>query len=296
MSSVVNRLFKKKLINPPGWLPSNTMFEGQTGSVAYGAVGESSDIDVVGFCIPPKDLVFPHLSGEIPGFGRQISRFEQFQAHHISDQETRREYDITVYSIVKFFQLTMENNPNMVDLLFLPRRCVLHSTSVYEHVRDHRHLFLHRGSYYEFRGYAASQLSKLKNGASRSNIKRRESYEKNGMDTKFAYHLVRLLLECEQILTTGDLRLDRDSKIYQSIRRGEWSEERLTSWFENKEKSLETLYSSSKLPDRPPEDEIKKILLECMEMHYGNLTDAVVDPDRSDQLVRELQELVKRYS
>ena len=296
MSSVVNRLSKKKLINPPSWLPSNTMFEGQTGSVAYGAAGESSDIDVVGFCIPPRDLVFPHLAGEIPGFGRQISRFEQFQAHHISDREVRREYDVTVYSIVKFFQLTMENNPNMVDLLFLPRRCVLHSTSIYEHVRDHRKLFLHRGSYYKFRGYAASQMSKLKNGANRSNAIRRESYEKHGYDTKFSYHCVRLLLECEQILTTGDLRLDRDSEVYKSIRRGEWSYERIMSWFEEKDRSLETLFSESRIPDTPDEGRIKTILLECLEMHYGNLSDAVVDPDRNEKLIRELQDIVKRYS
>jgi hypothetical protein len=56
----------------------------------------------------------------------------------------------------------MENNPNMVDALFLPRRCVLHSTPIYEHVRENRTMFLHKGSWHKFRGYAYSQLSKIR--------------------------------------------------------------------------------------------------------------------------------------
>ena len=120
MASVVNKLYEKNLINPPAWLPNNTMFEGWTGSVAYGASNDSSDMDVVGFCMPPKDLVFPHLAGEIVGFGLQPpAKFENWQEHHVMDKETRKEYDLCVYSIVKFIQLTMQNNPNMVDNLFL---------------------------------------------------------------------------------------------------------------------------------------------------------------------------------
>lgn len=140
------------------------MFEGWTGSVAYGASNDSSDMDIVGFCMPPKDLVFPHLSGEIAGFGRQIQKFEQYQEHHVEVPNERKEYDLTIYSIVKFFQLTMENNPNMIDNLFLPRRCILHSTNIYEHVRNARKEFLHKGSYHKFRGYSFAQMSKINKG------------------------------------------------------------------------------------------------------------------------------------
>jgi len=295
MASVINRLDGLGLINPPAWLPNNTMFEGWTGSVAYGASNDSSDMDIIGFCMPPKDLVFPHLSGEITGFGQQVQRFDQFQQHHIEDKSSKKEYDLTIFSIVKFVQLAMENNPNMVDNLFLPRRCVLHSTAIYEHIRSNRKKFLHKGSYYKFRGYAMSQMSKINKGANRSNPKRQISIDKFGFDVKFAYHVVRLLLEAEQIMSTGDLRLDRDSEVYKSIRRGEWSLDRINEWFEEKEKSLETLYANSSLPERPNEDEIKKILIECMEMHYGSLKEAMVEKDKHSRLVRELEELVKKH-
>lgn len=296
MASVVNRLDKLGLIHAPAWLPHNTLFEGWTGSVAYGASDDASDIDVIGFCMPPKDLVFPHLAGEIPGFGRQIQRFEQYQQHHIEDKSARRSYDLTIYSIVKFVNLAMENNPNMVDNLFLPRRCVLHSTAIYEHLRENRRLFLHKGSYHKFRGYAMSQMSKINKRTGRANEKRQASIEKYGFDVKFAYHVVRLLLECEQVLATGDLVLDRDSEVYKAIRRGEWTLDRLQAWAEEKERGLETLYANSNLPDRPDEEGIKRVLIDCLEMHYGSLEDAVVEQDKHARLVRELHEVLRRHA
>jgi len=157
--SYINKL--QDQLNTPKWLIDKILFEGLTGSVCYGVSDDTSDMDIVGFCIPPKELVFPHLAGEIPGFGNQLKRFDVWQQHHI--QRGKKNYDFAIYSIVKFFQLVMENNPNMIDALFLPRSCVLHSTQIYEHVRDNKNIFLHKVSWFKFRGYAYSQLSKIKN-------------------------------------------------------------------------------------------------------------------------------------
>ena len=79
------------------------------GSVAYGVAQDTSDRDVYGFCIPPKDVVFPHLAGEIMGFGTHRRRFDQYQQHHIQDVDAAGgsgvEYDVVIYSIVRYFQL-----------------------------------------------------------------------------------------------------------------------------------------------------------------------------------------------
>ena len=293
MSSYIKQLVNDNVISPPYWLRDNVMFEGLTGSISYGVSNDTSDMDIVGFCIPPKEIVFPHLAGEIFGFGTQIQRFENYQQHHIKYKE--KEYDVCIYSIVKFFQLVMENNPNMVDALFLPRRCVLHSTQIYEHVRDHRNLFLHKGSWFKFRGYAYSQLSKIKNKSNSSNPKRQESIQKYGFDVKFAYHIVRLLLEVEQILAEGDLDIQRNSDTLKTIRAGEWTLDQIESWFENKEKSLETLYANSTIPSRPDEKKIKQLLMECLEMHYGSLTSVIrVNPEISN-MIGDLERLVDKY-
>lgn len=291
MPSYVKKL--EGLIHPPRWLPDNVMFEGMTGSVSYGVSNDTSDMDIVGFCMPPKETVFPHLGGEIFGFGTQIQRFDQYQQHHI--KKDNKEYDITIYSIVKFFQLVMENNPNMVDALFLPRRCVLHSTQIYEYVRDHRRLFLHKGSWFKFRGYAYSQLSKIKNKSNASNPKRQESIEKFGYDVKFAYHVVRLMLEVEQILVEHDLDLQRNSDMLKTIRAGEWTLDQLTDWAENKEKSLEIIYAKSSIPERPDEQAIKKILINCLEMHYGSLSSVIQIDPQLNSFINDLQTVIEKY-
>jgi len=274
--SIFDKLVKKQLIKDyPGFLKNNVHYEVMMGSVAYGASSDTSDVDVYGFCIPPKHIIFPHLSGEIMGFGKQKSKFEQFQKHHINDDEERKEYDVTIYSIIKYFQLCMQNNPNMIDSLFVPRRCILHSTQVGEHVREHRHTFLHKGAWHKFKGYAYSQVHKMKNKRPDKGSKREIGVQKYGYDLKFAYHVVRLLNEVEQILIEHDLDLERNREQLKSIRRGEWKQEQIIKYFEDKEKDLEVLYVKSELPHSPDEDKIKSILLECLEMHYGTISDAI---------------------
>ena len=297
MPSVVARLYSKKLITPPYWLPNNIIGEVLSGSHSYGCNDPgASDEDIVGICIPRPGIVFPHLEGHILGFGSQTKpeKFEVFQSHAIYDSEKKKDYDVAVYNIVKYFQLCMENNPNMIDTLFASTRCIRHSTKVYEHMRDNRRMFLHKGCWYKFKGYAHSQLSKITKGANKSNPKRQETIEKHGYDTKFAYHIVRLLMECEQILETHNLVLDRDREIYKSIRRGEWTLEDIQDFFDSKRKSLETLKDESKLPNYPDEDAIKKLLMECLEINFGSIQ-KMVTVEKQDDLLNDLERLVAKY-
>jgi len=295
MASRVQSLTKKGLAHPPKWLPQNIHYEVIMGSVAYGVSSDTSDMDVYGFAIPPKEDVFPHLRGEIMGFGKQKQRFEQYQEHHLMDKEAKQEYDFTIYSIVKFFHLCMENNPNMVDSLFVPNRCVLYASPVAQMVRDNRKLFLHKGSYHKFRGYAYSMLHKIGTKANSSNPKRKKDIEEFGVDLKFSYHLVRLALEGEQILLEHDLDLERNREVLKSIRRGEWSEEKLRDWFDEKEKHLEELYNKSDLRHSPDEDAIKELLMNCLEHHYGSLDNAVKREVTIDRMIAEMQNVLDKY-
>jgi hypothetical protein len=126
--------------------------------------------------------------------------------------------------------------------------------------------------------------------------KRSQDIQEYGYDRKWAYHIVRLLLQCEQILTEHDLDIERNSEILKSIRRGEWTLEQIDEWFNNKEKSLETLHANSTLRDKPDEDSLKRLLLQSLEMHYGTLTSAVVLTNNTDALLAELETLVKKYT
>ena len=297
MSSVIQSLAARGIARPPKFLPDNVHYETMMGSVAYGVSGDTSDVDVYGFCIPPKDEIFPHLRGEVVGFGTQKQRFTQYQQHHLQDPDALggkgREYDVTIYNIVDYFQLVMRNNPNMIDSLFTHDTCVLHVTRIGQMVRDRRKMFLHKGCWHTFKGYAYQQIKKM---SSKQRVgKRKAIVEQYGMDPKFAYHTVRLLNEVEQILTEGDLDLMRNREQLKSIRRGEWTEQQVRDYFARKESELETLYQESKLPYGPDEAAVKQLLLECLEEHYGSLEKCVVNPDAAVAALREVSAVLEKY-
>lgn len=377
---ILEKLSKAKLIHPPDWLISNCHYLTVMGSYAYGVNNDRSDEDIYGFCIPPKNIVFPHLSGEIYGFGRQTKRFDQWQEHHIKYEVKTKEaycpqcgvditknkvangvgnltyityvcdhckkehygnecvsqlrnYDFSVYNIVKYFQLCMDNNPNMIDSLFTDHTSVIHCTAIGNIVRDNRRLFLHKGAKYKFSGYAYSQLEKIeykehhdilrcvecdlevgkvKTGEpcdetypckncghdmlAKRIVSAREKYlTKTGYDTKFAYHLVRLMDEGEQILSEGDLDLRRNAEKLKSIRRGEWTLEQIKEYFVAKQKVFEELYISSKLQHRPDEDKIKAVLLNCLEHHYGSIDNCVAILNKEQLAVQEIKAILEKY-
>ena len=292
---LLHDLAQRNLIHPPRWLADNTIYLTVMGSQAYGVSTDTSDQDIYGVCIPPKELVFPHLAGEIPGFGRQVQRFEVWQEHHIRHPDKQVEYDFAVYGIVKFFQLCMDNNPNMIDSLFVPRTAIIHSTPIAELFRENRKAFLHKGAWHKFKGYAYAQASKIRNKVNSSNDKRAAEIARFGYDLKFAYHCVRLMNEVEQILVEGDLDLQRNREQLKSIRRGEWTLEQFEAYFQNKEHALETAYANSKLPHGPDEDRLKRLLMSCLEHHYGSLSQAVAVQPEMHSLLTDLQWLVDRY-
>lgn len=285
---LIKELEEEKLIHPPKWLSDNIVYATRTGSFAYGFSQESSDFDIIGLCIPPQRIIFPHSDGYIYGFGRPNETFDAFVDHNI--QHKNNEYDMQFYSIIKWFGLAMENNPNSIEIMYTPRNCVLQSGQVAEHIRQNRKIFLSTYTKHKYIGYAYAQLQKIKNKDKTG--KRKPIIEKFGWDVKSGAHVIRLVLQGEQILKEGDLDLQRDKSTLLSIRRGEWKEQDVIDFFSSKEKSLNELYENSPLPHTPDKNAIKKLLLECLEMHYGSLDKFVHDADKYETAIREIQKIV----
>jgi predicted nucleotidyltransferase len=295
--SHIQKLKDKGLpINAPKFVYDNTHYEVIMGSVAYAVSNDTSDMDIYGFCIPHKEDIFPHLKGEILNFGTQKQRFEQYQQHHVKDSDSSKEYDITIYNIVKYFSLVMENNPNMIDSLFVTQRCILSCTPVAQLIRDKKDLFLHKGCFHKFRGYSYSQMHKMKSKEFAQSPKRKTEVEQYGYSLKFGYHVVRLLNECEQILEDGTLDLERSKEQLKSIRRGEWKIEDIENYFTEKEKYLTKLYEESKLRYSPDEEQIKQLLLNCLEMHYGSLEKAIYNPDKYKIAFENIRKIIEGVS
>lgn len=177
-------LLQKKLIQPPSWLIDNLQYLTICGSHAYGVADTSiknkiPDYDYYGICIPPKNYIFPHLSGEIYGFGTPGPRFDQWQEIGIEDKEKKCKYDFTVYNIVKYFELCRGCNPNMIDSLYVPTEYITHITKIGHLIRDNRHLFLSKLAYHRFRGYAFSQLKKSVNHTESKEVKDIRKFEED---------------------------------------------------------------------------------------------------------------------
>lgn len=289
---VTKTLYEKGKISPPPFVAESIQYETIMGSEAYGVSSGSSDVDIYGFCIPPKRIIFPHLHGYVRGFGKDPENFEQYQEHHIK-HDNGREYDIQIYNIVKYFSLCMDNNPNMIDSLFTPSGVVTSSTKIGDMVKDNRHMFLHKGAWHRFKGYAYSQLKKIK--GKKPVGKRAELVEKYGFDVKFGYHLVRLMNEVEQILMHGDIDLMQNREQLKAIRNGAMTLAELEEWFAHKERDLESLYVNSSLQKYPDEEAIKRLLLDCLEEHYGTLSnDEVRVPDQLEATILEIRRLTEK--
>lgn len=133
--------------------------------------------------------------------------------------------------------------------------------------------------------------SLLKGGSNRF-----QNCKEKGLETKFLYHVVRLLYEAEMILNEGDIDLQRHREHLKSIRRGEVTEDELRNWASEKEKGLEKLYESSSLRYSPDEAAIKELLISCLEEHYGSLDKAIHIEGRAENALREIQNILDKNS
>jgi predicted nucleotidyltransferase len=92
--------------------------------------------------------------------------------------------------------------------------------------------------------------------------------EKFGYDTKHAYHLVRLIRMCQEVLMTGKVivkRPDREELLF--IRNGGWTYDQLIEFAERKELELNLLYNTCNvLPKIPNKEKLDQLGIKLVEM------------------------------
>lgn len=118
------------------------IFEATTGSQLYGTSTPESDYDSRGVCVPPLEV--------------SIDPFMKFNVKDSFDGEDR-----SIYDLGKFFNLCADNNPNVLEMLFIPEKFVVYKTNLWDKVVENRHLFLSKNVKHRFLGYAISQLKSL---------------------------------------------------------------------------------------------------------------------------------------
>lgn len=123
-------------------LDKHTIFKCIAGSHAYGTNVESSDFDTRGIAIPPSEY-----------FTGYLHKFEQYE---------NKAEDITIWSLRKFMWLATKSNPNIIELLFIPRKFWTRNTSYWKDIVKHRMFFMSKKIRHTFSAYAYSQLKRIK--------------------------------------------------------------------------------------------------------------------------------------
>lgn len=124
------------------YVEEHTIFEAIVGSQAYGISTPDSDFDKSGVMIPGLEYFYG------------LDKFDQFSNYPDEDK--------TIYNIKKALILLADNNPNMMDLLFIPERCIIKMTPYWQVFMENRDLFVSKKCRYIFSGYAyAGKMPKI---------------------------------------------------------------------------------------------------------------------------------------
>ncbi|MCK5522220.1 MAG: nucleotidyltransferase domain-containing protein [Thiomargarita sp.] len=302
----------------------NKILEITVGSYLYGTNTPKSDIDYSGVFLPIKEFVF--------GFQRveevNLSVVDKNQA----GKNTKNAIDRKLYELRKFVKLAMDNNPNIIEQLFVNQENIVFINEAGRALLDERFKFPHKGLVKKFKGYAFSQKHKmvirtdkfhelssafnyLKDYAEQKALlielkdkflpflkftpdycvvgdlnlqkgiyvkkavgmieerlskvgNRKNLITKHGYDTKFASHLIRLLLEGKELICTGEIAFPLSYKsTILDIKQGKWTIKEVLDYADQVEAEIDIATEKSDLPNKPRFDEIEEFTIHLLENH-----------------------------
>lgn len=120
-----------------------------TGSRGYALATEASDYDYRGVFIATKQyyLGFDQIEQKDKGWTEEEGKFSYLSQ------------DTCIYELKKFLQLSANNNPNILELLWF--KDYVHLTEVGEILTQSRQMFLSKKVKYSYSGYGYAQIKKL---------------------------------------------------------------------------------------------------------------------------------------
>ena len=115
------------------------IFECISGSRAYGLDTATSDTDIRGVFIAPQEVYY------------SLSHVEQI------NNETN---DIVYYELRKFIALLLKNNPNILELLNVPKECIVYKHPFFDQIKQE--MFVSKLCKNTFANYAYTQIKKAR--------------------------------------------------------------------------------------------------------------------------------------
>ena len=232
----------------------NTVLRTQVGSGLHGVTVEGTDDrDEMGVCIEPPSCVIG------------LDQFEQYQ-YRTQPEGARSgagDLDLTIYSLRKWARLAAAGNPTVLLLLFVPPQEIVEIAWPGRELQANAHLFLSRQAGERFIGYLDAQRDRML-GLRGKHTNRPELVEKYGLDTKFAYHAVRLGLQGVELLGTGRITLPmpEPSRTWlRELRVGKVDKATVIDTIADLRAQLVTLTATAALPEAPDQGAVNEWLV-----------------------------------
>jgi len=120
----------------------NKIMECYSGSHAYGTSTPESDVDYRGLFVAPRIYTTPF--------------------HTIEQYTAPKPEDRVLYEVSKFLKLVSDQNPNVIEFLWVDDDSILFRNEIYDYLRSQREKLLSSQAKFRFAGYAFSQLERIK--------------------------------------------------------------------------------------------------------------------------------------
>lgn len=235
--------------------PDNLLLLGYRGSMAHNMYVPNTDPD----SIDDIDLMGVYMAPVDHYIGTKKSR----EVH----EKFIDKWDVVNYEFLKFVNLLLKSNPNVLSLLWLKSNLYIEHNDYGKSLIENRDLFVSKLAYHSFTGYAYSQLKKMEATKFEGYMgkKRKELVQKFGYDCKNAAHCIRLLKMGMEFLSEGKLNVFRDDAPYLlEIKRGLWKLEDVKAEAKRLFNLTDEAFIRSSLPPEPDYDKVNIIVKDIL--------------------------------
>lgn len=132
---------------------NNKILEIKVGSHLYGTNNEKSDIDYAGIFVPDIEYIFGLKNCEEVDLGVKSKLPNGKNAPDAIDRK--------MYEFRKFVKLAMDNNPNILSMLFVNKENTIYINSIGEELLSLKKDFLNKNLVHKFLAYASAQKHKM---------------------------------------------------------------------------------------------------------------------------------------
>ncbi len=132
---------------------NNKILEINVGSHLFGTSTPDSDIDLLGIFMPSDDIVYGFQQCEEVDLG-VVDKDD-------TGRNTKEAVDFKIHEYRKFVRLAMQNNPNILHVLFVDEKNIRFQNEYGKKLLANASMFPHKGAHHRFVKYAHSQMHKM---------------------------------------------------------------------------------------------------------------------------------------